>query len=455
MTQLLKTMKTAIYVLIFAFLLHFTASAQHRIEVKDKAPLTVKVVSYNEQLVHFQTLTGTLDSIPTEQVSRIAYGDSLQVLVFPELMKGKRQLLTQAQFLEAMQASDYAALLHAYFNLYDVQFAATKSGLLLTPESRPKLAPLIRMFKIKQDIHLTISVHADSVGKAPVNQLLTERRAKAVSTELLRNGIAPSRFTMLAKGESEPFLIRPSLSRRIEITVDKVAKTKVLYAQKYIPPPPKKQETVIPVTKITQSEKQPPQTNIYLQPKKQKRVGVQIYGEVLYVPEILSKSWVNTDKGPGISQGFGGGIQFTSYLTPHFGLLLQGGYAKWQVQRRYFSNAQEVIYTTDQNLQRIAAQVGFRLYALQKVYLQAMGGGQRLTLTTQNSDTHPEGASAGKTQAFIPTFGGALGFELGESAVVDMSIQYQLSLNKEFSGTTEPLHYVGFRLGLGFHSKSR
>lgn len=199
---------------VFAWLCYGTALAQTRIEVKDKAPLAAKVVSYNEQLVHFQTLTGRLDSIPTEQVSRIAYGDSLQVLVFPELMRGKRQLLTQTQFLEAMQFNDYATLFHAYANLYDVQFVATKSGLLLTPESRQKLVPYVRMLKIKQDIHLSIAVHADSVGKAPTNQLLTEHRAKALSAELFRNGIAASRFTMLAKGESEPFLIRPSLSQR-------------------------------------------------------------------------------------------------------------------------------------------------------------------------------------------------------------------------------------------------
>ncbi len=125
--------------MVVAWLCHNTALAQTRIEIKDKATIAAKVVSYNEQLIHFQTLTGTLDSIPTEQVSAIGYGDSLRVLVFPESMKGKRQLLTQTQFLEAMQASNYATLFHGYTHLYDVQFSATKSGLLLTRKPSGKI----------------------------------------------------------------------------------------------------------------------------------------------------------------------------------------------------------------------------------------------------------------------------------------------------------------------------
>lgn len=456
-------MKTAIYGLIFAFLLHFTASAQHRIEVKDKAPLTVKVVSYNEQLVHFQTLTGTLDSIPTEQVSRIAYGDSLQVFVFPESMKSKRQLLTQAQFLEAMQASDYATLFHAYTHLYDVQFAATKSGLLLTPESRQKLAPLIRMLKIKQALHLTIAVHADSVGKAPANQLLTERRAKALSAELLRNGITASRFTMLAKGESEPFLIRPSLSRRIEIIVDKVAQTKVLYAEKYIPPPPPPKPVVVAAPpKAQESNPKPTKTTKLKEEEEEPNYRywtLTVGGEAAQLLASQSPQWADEKVGMGLKMGVGGSVQFTKQFSNLLGVIINVGYRQWEVERKYMLNGEQ-LYTSSDKLTQFPLQLGFRTFLFRGIYIAPQANVVLTKLLRTTDEANPISSLNQQQQTFYMGASSILGYELlGERLVIDFGLTYsylpKVTQKPNFyTQMNEPLHLIGFKITTGIRSKT-
>jgi len=446
--------------LVVAWLCHNTALAQTRIEIKDKATIAAKVVSYNEQLIHFQTLTGTLDSIPTEQVSAIGYGDSLRVLVFPESMKGKRQLLTQTQFLEAMQASNYATLFHGYTHLYDVQFSATKSGLLLTAESRQKVGPYVRMLKMKPEIHLTIAVHADSVGKAPANQLLTERRAKAMSAELLRNGIASSRFTMLAKGESEPFLIRPSLSRRIEISVSKITQTKVLYAQKYIPPPkpvvvidsPKAQENNQKPTQTTQVEEEEDEPNY-------RYWTLTVGGEAAQLLASQSPQWADEQVGMGLKLGVGGSVQFTKQFSNLFGVIINVGYRQWEVERKYMLNGEQ-LYTSSDKLTQFPLQLGFRTFLFRGIYIAPQANVVLIKLLRTTDEANPISSLNQLQQTFYMGASGILGYELlGERLVIDFGLTYSYlpkvtqKLNF-YTQMNDPLHLIGFKITTGIRSKT-
>lgn len=453
--------KLTTYFLVLAWLCHNTILAQTRIEVKDKAPITAKVISYNEQLIHFQTLTGVLDSIPTEQVSAIGYGDSLRVLVFPESMKGKRQLLTQTQFLEAMQASDYATLLHAYTHLYDVQFTATKGTLLLTTQSRLKLGPLIRMLKIKQALHLTIAVHADSVGKAPVNQLLTERRAKAVSTELLRNGIVPSPFTMLAKGESEPFLIRPSLSRRIEVTVEKVTKTKVLYAQKYIPPPPKPVVVAAP-PKARENNQKPTQTTQVEEEQDEPNYRywtLTVGGEAAQLLTSQSPQWADEKVGMGLKMGVGGSLQFTKQFSDLFGVIINVGYRQWEVERKYMLNGEQ-LYNSSDELTQFPLQLGFRTFLFRGIYIAPQANVVLTKLLRTTDEANPISSLNQLQQTFYMGASGILGYELlGERLVIDLGLTYsylpKVTQKPNFyTQMNDPLHLIGFKITTGIRSKT-
>jgi hypothetical protein len=456
-----KPMKIHIYLLSVVLLLHFKVLAQHRIEVRDKAPIVASVISYNNLLVHFQTPAGALDSIPTEQVSCLVYGDSLQVLVFPELMKGKKQLVSINQFLEAMQASDYTSLLHSYAHLYDIQFLATKNGLALTPDSRQKLASLIRILKTKQELHLYISVHADSVGKAATNQLLTERRAKALSTELLRNGITYSRFTLQAKGESEPFITQPSLSRRLEFSIIKIAKTEVLYAQKYIPPAPLLPQAVLAPTPMQESPQSAPVTP--LKQVKQKRVykywTLAVGGEVSQLLASASPQWTDEKVGMGLKTAVGVNVQFTKRFGRTFGVVINVGYRQWEVERRYILNGEQ-LYTSSDKLIQYPLHLGFKTFLFKGIYMAPQANVVFTQLQRKTDEANPIASLNQRQQTFYMGATGTLGYETtGKRLVMDFGLTYTyLPITTQniiyHAQMNDPMHLIGFKVTTGIRSKT-
>src|SRR6185436_16077629 len=50
---------------------------------------------------------------------------------------------------------------------------------------------------------ILVTGHTDTVGSAPYNQILSERRAKIVKRELIRLGVAPNSIRTVGKGETE------------------------------------------------------------------------------------------------------------------------------------------------------------------------------------------------------------------------------------------------------------
>lgn len=419
---------------------------QDRILTTDSVAIPCRLESVKSQLVRYvNRYNDQRDSLPTLRIRELRYADSLRVLVLPVSERGQLRTVSFATLAGALQRDDYAMLLHSKAPLHDLTFLAGQAALTL--DGRKQTLALAILLKAKPQLRLSLAVYTDTVGKAMANKALSERRATTLRMLLTANGVPAKNLTVDGLGEAETVPGPAPLNRRVELRVTGVDRVRELYGETYIPPRQSKSETApAPEPVVDRTH------NIVPKPRK---IGLVLYGEGLYALESLAKTWVDPERGVGILQGFGGGAQLTYYLTPRFGLSLQGGYGKWQVQRRYTTEEGEVIYTNDQDLKRILGQVGFRLYVLRSVYLQPMGGGQLLTLTSQNSDTHPEGALSAKMEKFMPTFGGSLGFEIGKGGIMaDIAAQYQMTPNTDFASATGPLHYVGVRLGIGFRLKT-
>ena len=90
--------------------------------------------------------------------------------------------------------------------------------------SKTELNKIINFLRLNKDLKVEISGHTDDVGTDKANQLLSEKRAKAVVDYLSSNGIHKSRLTYKGYGETKPVAPNTSdenrqLNRRIELRV--------------------------------------------------------------------------------------------------------------------------------------------------------------------------------------------------------------------------------------------
>ena len=95
----------------------------------------------------------------------------------------------------------------------------------VSQESRNSLQPLIDYLLGNPEARVTLTGHTDSIGNAEYNQLLSERRARAVELFLLQQGIDKKMIRLLGMGEKRP--VRPNdkpagrkSNRRVSIVVD-------------------------------------------------------------------------------------------------------------------------------------------------------------------------------------------------------------------------------------------
>lgn len=90
---------------------------------------------------------------------------------------------------------------------------------LLASSYRP-LEQIMEALRTNPEFNLEITGHTDNVGSQKANQWLSEKRAEAVATFLINNGIRKNRLTVSGKGESEPIAENDSeegrfLNRRV------------------------------------------------------------------------------------------------------------------------------------------------------------------------------------------------------------------------------------------------
>jgi len=95
---------------------------------------------------------------------------------------------------------------------------------VIEPSSSEILNRAVDSLNASKDVAVRIEGHCDSTGGQAYNQLLSERRAKAVQAYLVEHGIAASRLSVVGKGESVPVASNDSeegrfQNRRVEFHV--------------------------------------------------------------------------------------------------------------------------------------------------------------------------------------------------------------------------------------------
>ena len=106
--------------------------------------------------------------------------------------------------------------------LHNLFFATNKTQIL--PESEPALNELATFMDNHPALTIRITGHTDNVGSDRDNQILSEGRAKAVRSELIKRGVAANRIEADGKGESEPIATNDTeegraKNRRVEFTI--------------------------------------------------------------------------------------------------------------------------------------------------------------------------------------------------------------------------------------------
>ena len=92
-------------------------------------------------------------------------------------------------------------------------------------EGRDVLDHAVRVMRDNPDLRVTVEGHTDSVGSAPYNQKLSERRAEAVKRYLVREGVASNRISIVGFGKSRPLASNDTeegraQNRRAEVVAD-------------------------------------------------------------------------------------------------------------------------------------------------------------------------------------------------------------------------------------------
>ncbi|MFD2720225.1 OmpA family protein [Hymenobacter monticola] len=88
----------------------------------------------------------------------------------------------------------------------------------LLPESSPALDQLAAELKSRPTLQIRVSGHADKVGEPDKNQVLSEQRAEAVKTYLVKAGIAAERIRTIGYGDTRPLHPSPDVrNRRVEV----------------------------------------------------------------------------------------------------------------------------------------------------------------------------------------------------------------------------------------------
>ena len=93
---------------------------------------------------------------------------------------------------------------------------------VIRPESKAVLEQILAVLNENADWNLSIEGHTDNVGGEAFNQVLSEKRAKAVRDHLVKAGIAASRLKAVGKGMVEPVAtnenqIGRAQNRRVEL----------------------------------------------------------------------------------------------------------------------------------------------------------------------------------------------------------------------------------------------
>ncbi|MGB7630148.1 MAG: OmpA family protein [Candidatus Deferrimicrobium sp.] len=94
----------------------------------------------------------------------------------------------------------------------------------LTAKSRALLRNVLQTIRDRAPVDVSVVGHTDTVGKKEYNYALSLKRAKAVASILLENGVDPSILDITSHGKDNPLVptgdqVPEPRNRRVEITV--------------------------------------------------------------------------------------------------------------------------------------------------------------------------------------------------------------------------------------------
>ena len=94
----------------------------------------------------------------------------------------------------------------------------------LTPKSQALLKKVLGMIRDRAPVDISVVGHTDTVGLKGYNYALSMRRARAVATILLGQGVDPSTLEISSHGKDNPLVptgdqVPEPRNRRVEITV--------------------------------------------------------------------------------------------------------------------------------------------------------------------------------------------------------------------------------------------
>jgi outer membrane protein OmpA-like peptidoglycan-associated protein len=91
-----------------------------------------------------------------------------------------------------------------YEHIITKHFLFDPGGWQLKPETHEALDELVDHLKKNESLQLLIQGHSDSRGPENLNQKLSEKRAEAVASYLVRSGVPSYRITTVGYGSTQP-----------------------------------------------------------------------------------------------------------------------------------------------------------------------------------------------------------------------------------------------------------
>jgi outer membrane protein OmpA-like peptidoglycan-associated protein len=443
--------------LLLLYLSPLVAFSQDLIKTKEGVDIPCRLQSTSAQIIKYINSNNLQsDSIITENVTELIYKDTLRVFVYPSADREKMELLDEANYKVLFGTKDYAKILHSKTILNDVAFIGTTNNLTL--DSKKKLAISLATYKAEKGIYWEITAHTDTIGKAATNLIKSDEKATVFKNYLEVQGFDIAHLSAIGKGETEPAFFKAGetiKNKRIEIRATKIDKVSILYWETYVPPKVIIPERVmVQPVETTTSLPTPSEipTTTYIKPKKKNIFSVSLGAEMNQVLGSNTSSW-KSEEGIGVLRSLGASLNINFRFRKALGIVMQTGFSQSEVLRKYVTEG-ELQFTSNDKLQRIPIQLGFRIYPFANFYIQPNVGGQLLNLVSNTSDTHPNGKTNYTTSGLKLGYGGLVGYEVHlKNVFVDISAQYQIINNKDFYGSAEGLNLAGLRVGIGFDSK--
>lgn len=181
-----------------------TQVAQEKSEIaKEEAELDREAVALNERIAALAVRKAALAKKEDE--------------IMKAAMARTQQLEAELADLKAKETERGLVL-----TLGDVLFESNAAD--LRADALQKLYVLVTYLKEHPDRNVLIEGHTDSIGTETYNLELSQRRATAVRTFLVRNGIDPERLTAQGYGQAQPVASNATAvgrqeNRRVEVVI--------------------------------------------------------------------------------------------------------------------------------------------------------------------------------------------------------------------------------------------